>query len=108
MQDSKRNAYKTGNHRTLQRAVALMVLGLGLQACQTTRPLTADEWNARTNAVQAFTNSVNAYTASQRPVYGPGQAYRPPGQQNVFQGQPASYQAPQEQPLFGPNSMFEQ
>lgn len=107
MQNTQRNAYKTGTRRLITRALALMVLGLGLQACQTTRPLTADEWNARTNAVQAFTNSVNAYTASQRPVYGPGQAYRPPTQQNVFQGQPASFNN-QEQPLFGPNSMFGQ
>jgi hypothetical protein len=80
-----------------------LVLGLVLQACQTTGNLTPDQWNARTNAINAFTNSVNAYTASQRPVYGQPTQYRAPAQQNVFQ---TPYQAPQEQPLFGEGSLF--
>ena len=106
MQDSKRNLNKTSPQRTLLKALSIVLVGLGLQACQMSPTyLTPDQWNARTNAVNAFTNAVQAHNQGQRPTWGPATPYRAPTQSNPFI-QPA--QQPDNQPLFGEGSLFNQ
>lgn len=78
MQSSKRTAYKSNRGRTLY--AALFVLSItALQGCQTgpRRYLTADEWNARTNAINAFSGAASAFSASQVPTYGGAAPMRP-------------------------------
>lgn len=105
MQDSKRTAYNSNYSRTLLKALSVLLVSTLLQACQTSPTyLTPDQWNARTNAVNAFTQAVQAHNQGQRPTYGPATPYRAPTQSNPFI-QPA--QQP-EQPLFGEGSLFGQ
>lgn len=49
-------------------ALGLLVATMALSACQTGN-LTPDQWNARTNALSAFSNSAYQFTESQRPVH---------------------------------------
>ena len=108
MQDTKRNAYPANSQGTILKALSICLVALFTQACQTT-PLTPDEWNAQTNAVNAFSNSAYLYGQSQRPTY--RQQYQQPAYQ---QRQPAYYQAPYqpqvqpEAPLWGQGSLFNQ
>lgn len=104
-QDFSQNYSKRPTLYALPAALLLAIMGLALQGCQTYQ-LTPEQWNARTNAVNAFSNSAYLYQQSQRPTYGPATPYRPPAQANPFvQNQP---QAQQEAPLFGQGSLFGQ
>lgn len=105
MQDAKRKNNQGRYSRTLLKAVSIGLVALLSQGCQTPY-LTPEQWNARTNAVNAFSNSAYMYQQAQRPTYAPATPYRPPAQANPFvQNQP---QNQQEQPLWGQGSLFGQ
>jgi len=38
--------------------------------------MTPEQWNARTNAIQAFTGAASAFTQANRPTYGPANPVR--------------------------------
>lgn len=105
MQDSKRITHSNRTRGALLKALSIGLVALFSQACQTPY-LTPDQWNARTNAVNAFSNAAANYSQSQRPTYAPTQ----PQQYRA----PTYYQAPYqpatqpEQPLWGEGSLFNQ
>ena len=107
MQNSKQTENRSHSIATSIRALGLIVLALGLQACQTT-PLTADQWQARTAAVNAFSNAANAYSENSRPRYQPYQPIQYQQPVYIYQAQPQTYQPAPEAPLFGEGSLFGQ
>lgn len=99
MQGTKRIKNSGNTQGTILKAVSIFLLGLSLQACQTT-----GSYQANPNLGAFFAGSAQLFSST--PTYGPATPYRPPAQANPFvQNQP---QAQQEAPLFGEGSLFNQ
>jgi hypothetical protein len=71
MQSLKRVQDQRSLKNHVLRAAALLLATVALSACQTGQ-MTPDQWNARTNALSAFSNATYQFSEAQRPVHIPG------------------------------------
>lgn len=111
MQDTKRKTNPRNHSNYLLKALSIVLASTLIQACQTGqyRRLSPDEWNAQTNAVNAFSESAYRYGQSQRPTY--RQNYQQPQYRQPAQYDYSAPSQPYNQsgaPLFGQGSLFGQ